>query len=81
VQPDHEQLALPFEGEVLVVLHKSEIHHTRSNRVVNAERRRLLWRCNHTARVLGFVLTGETWRTECRGDRLHIWLRAEAERS
>lgn len=77
----HEQMALPFEDEVLVILHKGELHHTKGRRAEETERRRLIWRAQHTARALGFTV--RTWDThrEQRGDWLHIQLRAEAERT
>jgi hypothetical protein len=73
-------MVLPFEDEVLVVLHKGELHHTRGRRAEEAERRRLVWRVNHTAKVLGFTVTRTNHSRERWGEWLHISLRAEAER-
>jgi hypothetical protein len=78
----HKQLDLPFEGEVLVVLHKGELHQAVAGRgAIHSETQRLIWRALHTARVLGFTVRAWDTHREQRGDWLHIQLRAEAERT
>lgn len=80
--PDYEQPPLPFEDEVLVVLHKGEIHQSLAGPgAMDAEWCRLRWRVENTAQALGFAVQSCVASVDPRGEWLHTQLRAEAERA
>lgn len=79
----HEQMVLPFEGEVLSIVYKDEIPATVTGRFPEQQQtvsllKRLAW---SRAKTLGFRPFRYSDRREVRGNRLHIWLRADAERT
>jgi hypothetical protein len=76
-------MALPFEDEVLSVLYKDEIPATITGRFPEqrATAKRLLFLAVYKAAALGFRVREHRVITELRHGRLHIWLRAEAERA
>lgn len=78
-----EQLVLPFEDEVLSIVHKDEIQSTITGRFPEQRPtiKRLLMKAWFQARMLGFGVTNYRVDTEIRQHTLHIWLRAEAERA
>lgn len=78
-----EQMTLPFKDEVLSILYKDEIPGTITGRFPEQRVtvKQLLFLAVYKAGGLGFRVREHRVTTELRHGRLHIWLRAEAERA
>jgi hypothetical protein len=72
----HEQLALPFEDEVLVVLYKREAE----SRSLRAYWDALEYTVRVRVKSLGFTIKRSSRESWYEDGRLNIQLRAEAER-